>query len=152
MPKSEKRRSGELSFLGMKMWRLRWKDTRLCFGNIRQTTAFLAEIAQHRIPRHTGDAMARVHLPWSNSDSWNQNQRHSPPKPQFIQPVTMSQLICPQSKVCHPDFCIYIVLFPVVNFSIMMHMPRIASVIKIWIQICWLMKEHPLVSTLSAAW
>jgi hypothetical protein len=34
----------------------------------------------------------------------------------------------------------------------LMYMPRIASTIQIVIQICWLMKEHPLASTLSTVW
>jgi len=47
---------------------------------------------------------------------------------------------------------IHIYLFPVLNFLLLMHLPRIASTIQISIHICWLMKEHPLVSTLSAVW
>jgi len=68
------------------------------------------------------------------------------------QPVTMRQHNGPKSKVCHPNMGIYILLFPVLNVSILIHMPWIASPIKIFHQICWLMKEHPLVSTLSAMW
>ena len=81
-----------------------------------------------------------------------QNWHPSHPNRHLFHPVTMTQLITPKSKMCHPDMCISIPLFPVLNFSILMQMPRIASVLKILIQICWLKKEHPLVSTLSAAW
>jgi len=100
----------------------------------------------------TGDVKAQVHLSQSHTDSRHQNRRHSHPKHQLIDLVTMRQLMYPKSNVCHLDMCIYIHLFPVLNFSIMMHMPRIARVIMMSIQICWLMKEHPLVSRLSAAW
>jgi len=41
-------------------------------------------------------------------------------------------------------------LFPTLKWAIMMHMPRIASVIRIIIQISSLMNENPLVSTPSA--
>jgi len=47
--------------------------------------------------------------------------------------------------------CIHTPL-PLFRFSILMHLPSIASVIQIWVQICWLMKKHPLVCTLSAPW
>jgi len=134
------------------MWRLRWKGTWLCFGKIRRTADFLAKMAQHRIPRHAGGPKAWVHLPQSNSDSWQQNLRHGHSTRHLFLPVTMRQLIYPKSKVCQPHMCIYILLLPVLKFSIMMHMPPIASVIQILFQICWLLKEHPLVGTLSAVW
>jgi len=134
------------------MWRLRWKDTWLCHGKIRRTAAFLAKMAQNRIPRHTGDTKAWVHLHQSVSDSWHQNRCHIHLKCHFFHLVTLRQITYPKSKVCHPDICIYILLFPVLNVQILMHMPKIASVIKILIQICWLMKGHPQVSPLSAAW
>jgi len=41
---------------------------------------------------------------------------------------------------------------PSAEFSLLMYLPRIASMIQILFQICWLMKEHPLISTLSAVW
>jgi len=93
-----------------------------------------------------------VHLHQSNSDSWQQNQHHIHPKRHLFHLVTMRQLTYPKSRVCHPDMCIYILFLPVLNFSLLMHMPRIASVIKFSIQICRLINEHPLVGTLSAAW
>jgi len=109
-------------------------------------------MAQHRIPRHAGDAKSRVQRIQSDSDSRHQHRRHIHPKCHLFHPATMRQLMSRKSEVYHPDMCIYIRLFPVLNFSILMHMPRIASAIKILIQICWLIKKHPLVSTLSAAW
>ena len=134
------------------MWRLWWKDTQLCFGKIKQTAAFLPKMAQHRIPRHSGGAKARMNLHRSDSDSRHQNRRHIRPEHCLCHLVTMTELTCPKLKVWHPDMCISILLFPARNFSIMMYMPRIASAIKILIQICWLIKEHPLVCTLSAVW
>jgi hypothetical protein len=58
----------------------------------------------------------------------------------------------PKQTVCHPAMCIYILRFPVLDFSIMIHMPWIASMIKIIFRISWLMMVHPQVSTISAAW
>jgi len=97
--------------------------------------ALLAKMAQHRIPRHAGDAMARVHLHQSDPETRHQNSRLIHPKRHFFHPVAMRQLTYPKSKVCHPDMCIYILLFPVLNVSILMNVPIIASVIKILIQI-----------------
>jgi len=134
------------------MWRLRWKDIQLCFGKIRWMAAFVAKMAQHRVPRHPGDPKAQVHLNRCDLDSRHQNRHDIHPKRHLFHPWTMRQVTHPISKVCHPDMCIYIPLFPVVNFSILIHMPRITSMIKIFIQICRLMKEHPLVSMLAASW
>jgi len=62
------------------------------------------------------------------------------------------ELQVPKSKVCHLDLCIYILLIRMLDFPSLMHIRRVASAIMVWIQICWLMKEHPQVSTPSAAW
>jgi len=57
----------------------------------------------------------------------------------------------PKSQICPPDMNINMLPLLALNFSIMIHMPRIANMMKILFQICGMMKEHPLVSTLSAA-
>jgi len=150
--KSKKRRCSKWSFRGMTMWRLWWKDTRLCLEKIKRTAAFLANMAQHRIPRNTGGAKAWVTVQESNWESRHQNRRHICLERHQCHLVTMKELTYLNSKVCHPDMCIWILLFPALNFSLLMHMPRIASAIKILIQICWLMGQYPLVSTLSAVW
>jgi len=144
MPKSGKRSSWELSFLSIEMWRLRYKDTWQWFVKIILTAACRAKKAQHRISRHAGCANEWVHL--------NQNRHDLRPEPHLFQLVTIVELKVSKWKVCHPDMCIYILLFPMLNLSVLMHMPRIASVIKISFQSCCLMKEHPLVSTQSAVW
>jgi len=151
-PKSEKRRSGELRFLGMKMWTLRWKYNWPCFRRIKQTAAFYAKMAQDRIPRHSGGTKARVHLHQPDSDSQHQNRHHICPECHSLHLGTMRELTYQESMVCHPDMCIYIVRFPELNVLILMHMRRIASVILVSIEISWLMMERPLFSTLSAAW
>jgi len=104
-------------------------------------------MAHKRICRHAGGARAQVHL--------HRNQHHVRPElhlRQLHHLVILHELQVPKSKVCHPDMGIYILSFPTLNVSILMHMPRIASAIKILFQICWVMKEHPLVSTLFTAW
>ena len=137
---------------GGKMCRLRWNDTWLWFMEIKPTAAFVAKMAQQRICRHTGGAKAWVHLDPSDSDSRHMTRRHIHPKCHLCHPVTLRELTLPKSKVYHPDMYIHILHFPALNFSIVMHMPRIASTIQIIFQICWLLQEHPLVSTLSAVW
>ena len=77
---------------------------------------------------------------------------HLRPTRHWHQHVKINELNVPNSKVCHPDMCIYILLFPTFNFSILMHMPIIATEINILLQICWMVKEPPLGSALSAAW
>jgi len=66
--------------------------------------------------------------------------------------VTLREFKVPKTTECHLDMCIWILLCPALNFTILMHMPRIASAIKILIQICWLIKEHPLLSKLYGVW
>jgi len=66
--------------------------------------------------------------------------------------VTKIALKFPKLNVCHLDMCIHVLLFPKQDFSILMHMPRIASTRKIVFQICRLLTEHPLVSTRFEAW
>jgi len=131
-------------FCGHQRWRLRWKDTRQWFEKIRWTAAFHSKMAHQRICRHTWGGEARVHL--------DQIRLHLRPECHLCHLVIMRERQVPKSKLCHPDMCINILPFPTINFSILIHMPRIASTIKIFVQICQLMKEHPLVSTLSAAW
>jgi len=94
--------------------------------------------------RHAGGAEVRVHH--------NQNRRHLRPERHLRHMGIMSVLQVLKWKVCHPDMCIYILLFPALNFSILMHMATMASMIQILCDISWLMKEDPQVSTLSAAW
>jgi len=116
--KSENRRSTELSFRAMKMWRLRWKDNWPCFRKVKLTAAFLAKLTQHRIPRHAGGAKAWVHLHQYDSDSQHQNWRNIRLAPHLCHPVPIRELRLPISKVFHPDMWLYLLLFPVLNISI----------------------------------
>jgi len=152
MPKSKTIGSGELSFLGIPMWRPQWKHTRLWFVKIKWTAAFLAKMAQKSISRHTGGRKECVHLHDTDTDTWHPNQSPLNPECHLLHPVTMWQLKLPELMVCYSDMCIYILLFPTLNFSMLMCRGRIASAIKILFQTCWLMKKHLLVSTLSAVW
>jgi len=141
-PRSEKKRSGVLSFLGTKRWRLRYKDTRQCFVKTKRPAAFLAKMALQRIRRHAGHAKLQVHLHPPDAESgfhrrlYLRQARHPP------QPVTLPELNLLKSSICRPDIHIRIQHLPGRNISKMM---RIPSTIPILIQICWLMK----VSTLA---
>jgi len=140
-PRSEKRRSGVLSFLGTKRWSLQYKDTRQCFVQTERPAAVHAKMAPQRIRRHAGDAKDQVYLHPTDAKSALQSllrhclARHPP------QPVTLVRFYLLKSSICPPDIRIRIQLFRVRNFSMM----RKPSTIPILIQICWLMK----VSTLS---
>jgi len=115
-------------------------------------------MAPQRIRRHAGDAQEQVHLYRNNADSRLQSWRHNWPECHLCpechghHPVTLPELNVPKSSICWPDICMHIPVHPPLNFLHLMHMPRIASMIQILIQICWLMMEHPLVCTLSAVW
>ena len=111
---------------------------------IKRTAAFLAKIAQHGIDRHACGTKEQVQL--------QLNWLHFRPECHPHHLLTVRELKAPELKVCQLDLCIYIHLFLTLDFSMSMHMPRIACAIKILFQICWLMKNHPLVSTLPAAW
>jgi len=75
-----------------------------------------------------------------------------PPRTPPAAPSDNNGARCSQLQICLPDMHLNILLFPAPNFSIMMHMPRIVSTVKISFQICDLTKEHALVNTPSAAW
>ena len=144
MLKSENRRGGELSVIGIELWS-RWrKYTWQWFMKIRLKAAFLAKMAQQRIRTHTRGETEQVHL--------FQTLRHLSTERHLHRLATMQELDFPKSKVCHPDMFIYILLLPMLNSLNLRHMTRITCAIKIVFQICWLMEEHPLVSTVSAAW
>jgi len=143
-PRSKKRRSGVLSFLGTKRWRLRYKDTRQCFIKTKRPAAFIAKMATQTIRRHAGDMKEQVHLHLTDAESGLQSWLHHCPERHPPQPVTLPEFNLLKSLICLPDIRIRMHLIPVWNFSMM----RIPSTIPILIQICWLMK----VSTLSVVW
>jgi len=151
-PKSETRRSRQLSFLAMDRWMLRWKDNRVCFVKHMTTDTFLATMALQTISRHARSAKERLHLCLTGTDSWHQTQRNCRLNCHMREPVTIRELKVSQLPISHPDRCIPTLRFPALNFSILMHMARIASTMQISIQICWPMKEHPPVGTPSAVW
>jgi len=128
------------------------ENTRQSFGKSKWTADLIATMVQRNIPRHAGGTNFGVHLHQTDYGSQHQNWHHVRPERDLCQPVPMRELTLRKSKVFPPDMCIYMLLFPMLNCSILMHMPRIARAIKISIQICWLMKEYPLVSTLPAEW
>jgi len=114
---------------------------------ILQTAAFLSKNALQWVCRHAGDVEAWVHL--------HLNQHHPCPECQLCHLrhlVTMCKVKYPNWKVCHLDMCIHRCHFLVLSFSIIMHLPRIASAIKTVFQISRLMKEQALVSIVPAAW
>ena len=85
-PRFENRRSGVLGFLGIKRWRLRLRDTQLCFVNTTFPDAFLATMAPQTICRHAVDAKEQVHLRPTYAGSRLQSRRHlclehHPPQP-----------------------------------------------------------------------
>jgi len=106
-------------------------------------SASLAKTGPQRIRRHPGGTKQCMHV--------HQNWCHLHSERHLCHLETVRELNIPQSKVCYPDMCIYILLFPTLSYSILIQMGRIASAIKVLIQICWMMKELPLVRTLSAA-
>ena len=105
-------------------------------------------MAQQRIRWHDGDGkeQADLHLTDANRRRHLCSKHHSP------QLVTVPRINVCKSLICRPDIRIHIQLLPVLELLLLMLLPRIACTIQIFILICWLRKEHPLVGTLSAAW
>jgi len=101
-------------------------------------------MAQQRIRRHAGGKMERVYL--------DPNRRLLHPECHLHHLVTLREVKVLKYNVCHPFMWRYILFFTTVSFSNLMHMPRMASSIEILFQICWLMTDRPLVSTLSGVW
>jgi len=89
-----------------------------------------------RIRRQNGGTTEQVYIRPPDIDRQQHNRRHLCPECHLCHLVPMRQLNVPKSTICHPDMCIYTLLFPELNVSILMHMPRIASQIQIIIQIC----------------
>jgi len=94
-----------------------------------------------KIHRHAGDPKAQMHL--------HHEGRHLGLERHLRHLKTMRAL---KGQEWHPVMCIYILPFPALDLSILIHIPRITCAIKVLFQICWLMMVHPQVSTLSAAW
>jgi len=117
-----------------------------------QTDACLAKMALQRIQGKVGGAKEQVHLVKSDANSRHQNKCHLHLERHLRQPVKIMALKVLQLQICLPDMYLNLHLSPALNFSIMMHLPKIVSTMKILFQICGLMKQHPLVSTVSAAW
>jgi hypothetical protein len=61
--------------------------------------------------------------------------RHLRPERHQRHHVTLAEMNVMKSKVCHPGVCIHIFHFQTLDFSIIMHMQRIASTIQIIFQI-----------------
>ena len=101
-------------------------------------------MALQRMHRHAGGTKAWVHL--------YHDGRPLGPESHLHHLMTVRECIAPKQKVCYPDMCIYILHFPALNFSILIHMIRIACAIQILFPRCCLMKVHLQVNTLSAAW
>ena len=133
-PKFETRRSGVFSFRGITRWRVRSKDIREWFKKIKHTATILAKMAQQRIHRLTGGAKVRQHL--------HHDRCHRGLERHLRHLMKVLELKAPKQKVCHPDMCIYLLRFSALNYSILIHLPRIARPIRISLQICWLMKVH----------
>jgi hypothetical protein len=116
------------------------------------------EMAPQWIHWQAGSPMLPAHLNLSDAGWQYQIRCHLGPKRHLCldshpcHPVSMVELDVSKSSMCWLDICIHMHILPVLNDLLLIHMPRIANKINILIQICWLMKEHPLVSTLSAVW
>jgi len=97
-------------------------------GHKNQTAGCLqCQNGTKRICRHAGGVNELAATP-----PW----RPSSPGSHLCHQVTLTEMKVMKWKVWHPGVCIYILCFQRLNFWIPMHMPRIASEIKILFQIC----------------
>jgi len=92
-------------------------------------------MVQQRMLRHSGGVKEPPHL-YPNRRPLRP-EGHLLPERHLCHQVTLWEIKVIKLKVSHPDVCICILHFQTLNFSIIMHMPRIASAVKILFQICW---------------
>jgi len=114
-PRSEKRRSGVLSFLGTTRWRPRYKDIRHWFVKTKCLAAFLAKMAPQGIRRHSGDTKEQVHLHPIDAESKLRSRLHHCPACHPPQLVRLPEFNHLKSSICPPDIRIRKQLFPVRN-------------------------------------
>ena len=151
-PSSEKKTSRLVSFLAINRLRMRYKDTWICLIRTIRPDAFIANMVWQRICWHAADAKEWVNFHPTNPDSRLKIWRNLSLECHQPQPVTIPELNILISSFCCRDMCIMIILVPLLNVVLLMHLPRITSTIQILNQICWLWKKYALVSTLSAVW
>lgn len=143
-------RSGVLSFLSIKRWRRQFTDIRLYFFKTTRLDTILAKIRLQRIRWQAGDSRQQAHLHPTNKDTKHQSGHHLWRNSRQPQLVTIPELYIPTSTIRRADMHIHIHIVPMLNCLLLVHLPRIASMIQIVSQIYWLLMEYPLVSTLSA--
>jgi len=146
------RDSGVLGSMGIKWWRLEYKDTQLFFAKTTCQDGFVAKVAPQRISRHSGNLKEQVFLHLTDADSPLQGHFHCCLEYHPPQPIVIPYLKVPNWSFCWLDVHIHTDLFPGLNVVLLIHLCRIASRIQILMQIWWLMKEQPLVGTLPAMW
>lgn len=150
--RSEMRRSGVLSFPDNQCLWLRLKDTWPCVIKTILADTDLAQMALENNWRDDGDANQQEHLPLADADSRLQSGCHifsHCEMPQLVNSLPIEVCVC---SIWRPDMCIEFPHIPGQNMWLSMYLLRIASTIQIFMQICSLITEYPLVSTLSAEW
>jgi hypothetical protein len=101
---------------------------------IKQPAALHAEMVQQSITRDAGGAKEQPHL--------QQNRRHLCPEGHLRlachlrHKVSLRETKVINWLVCHPGVCICILHSQTISFAIIIHLPRIVSVIKILFEIC----------------
>jgi len=124
--KSEKRRSGVLSFLGITRWRLRYKDTWQCLIKIKRPATFIAKMARQSICRHAGDRKEQINLHPPDAKCGLRSWLHISAawhRPHLPQPVTLPELNLLKLSICRPDIGIHRQLFPMKHFLQMLRIP-----------------------------
>jgi hypothetical protein len=110
--KFDNRRSGEFRSMGIKWWRLRWKDTRLWFVRFIRTAALPATVAQRGILSHSGGAKEPVHLHQSDTDSWHPMRHDLHPEHYLQYPVLFRALKDCNLTMCQAEIWIHMFHFP----------------------------------------
>jgi len=89
-------------------------------------------MATPSIRRHAGDAKEQVHFHPTYAESRLQSRRHLCPECQPPQLRTISELKVSKSSICRPDMHFHIHLFHMLNCLVLVHLPRVASLMQIW--------------------
>jgi len=106
-PRAEGEKSGswELSFWGIKMWRVQQMDTRLCVLKSIPTAASLVHMALRRIRRHGGGNEEWAHLHATDTDSLHLIRHHLFPVRHLRNLVTTEESRVPKPRKFHLGMC-----------------------------------------------
>lgn len=112
--------SRQWRFLCIGRWRLQWNDTLQWSVNVIWTAAFLPKMRQHRFRRYAQGGQQPGYPHQTDTDCQHQDRHHLHLKCHLYHLVRMTECKVSKLNVCHADMYIHLLLFPTLNFSILL--------------------------------